>query len=340
MRMLVNAETAVKRRDLDLDFVKGFLVVVMALYHAMNYFADVPSEYYGYLRFVNGSFVFISGYVVAAFYAGQARQNRLSAFRRLASRGAKLLCVFTVLNLAVSAAGMTNYRNVTFGMSDYLSSAAGIYGSGDAHKIAFRILVPISYVLILSGLYLITKRSQAILIALTIAAALLYTFFEHAAPNVFFLLTGLVGLSFGLSLGLLKSDILQHRIDSWPLICIGFIALASVMNELSGNVLAYGVGIALLLNLVYDGAGLLARNGRPYGVTVLLGKYSLVCYIAQIGFLFLLHRALRGGGLAPGFELPVAFVATCAFLLGSCMLLERLRHHSRLVEKTYRLVFA
>ncbi len=327
-----------KNRDLGLDFVKGFLVVVMALYHGMNYFSNVPAEYYGYLRFVNGSFVFISGYVVAAFYAEQARTDRFAAFRRLASRGFKLLCIFSALNLAVSAAGMTNYRDVTFGVSDYLNSAADIYGSGQARQIAFRILVPISYVLTLSGLYLVSKRSQAILIALTITAALLWTFIIPVAPNVFFVLTGLVGLSLGLLL--LKSDFLRQRVERWPLIIIGFIALASVMNDLSGNVLAYGIGVGLLLKLVYDGAGLLESDGRVYKWLVLLGKYSLVSYIGQIGFLFLLHRALRGHELAPPLELALAFFTTCAFLLGTCMSLEKLRRRFRLVEGTYRLVFA
>lgn len=331
------ASTA-KVRDLGLDFVKGFLVVVMALYHGMNYFSNVPAEYYGYLRFVNGSFVFISGYVVAAFYSEQARTSRFAALRRLASRGFKLLCIFSALNLAVSAAGVTNYRAVTFGLSDYLDSAADIYGSGQAHQIAFRILVPISYVLMLSGLYLVSKRSQAVLIAATIAAALLWNLFAPLVANVFFVLTGLVGLSFGLLL--LNNDLLRHRVRSWLLIIIGFVALASVMNRLSGNVLAYGVGVGLMLKLVYDGSALLAQDGRVHEWLVLLGKYSLVSYIAQIGFLFVLHRALRGHEFAPVYELALAFLATCVFLLATCMAIEKLRRRFRLVEGTYRLVFA
>ena len=327
-----------KHRDLGLDFVKGFLVVVMALYHGMNYFSDVPAEAYGYLRFVNGSFVFISGYVVAAFYTDASRGDRFAAFRRLASRGLKLLCIFTVLNLAVSALGMTNYRAVTFGLSDYLDSAADIYGSGQAHQIAFRILVPISYVLMLSGLYLVSPRSQAILIALTLATALLWNFFAPLVANVFFVLTGLVGLSFGLLL--LKHDLLGRRVRRWLPIVLGFVALASVMNWLSGNVLAYGVGVGLLLKLVYDGAALLAPAGRIYQWLVLLGRYSLVSYIAQIGFLFVLHRALRGHEFAPLPELALVFLATCAFLLAACLAIDRLRRRFRLVEGTYRLVFA
>jgi len=336
MSVAENTHVGAKSRDLGLDFVKGFLVIVMALYHAMNYFGELPAEYYGYLRFVNGSFVFVAGYVVAEFYSDDLGRTRLSALRRLASRGAKLLCLFTALNLAISGLGLTNYRNVTFRVSDYLANASSIYGSGDAPS-AFRILVPISYLLLLSGLYLVSSRSRAMLIGLTIAAALVYTFIEHrVAPNVFFLLTGLVGLSFGL----LKSAIPEHRVKSWPMIVIGFIAIASVMNDLSGNVLAYCGGIALLLKLVYDGTWLLPKDSRLVEATVLLGKYSLVCYIGQITFLSLLHAAWRNFGVPPELKLALAFFATCAFLLGTCALIAILRRHSRFVESTYRLVFA
>jgi peptidoglycan/LPS O-acetylase OafA/YrhL len=330
------SSNAAQGRDQGLDFVKGFLVVVMALYHGMNYFANVPAQYYGYLRFVNGSFVFISGYVVAVFYAERARGNRFEALRRLALRGFKLLCIFTALNVAVSAVGMTNYRAVTFGLSDYLSSAADIYGSGQAHQIAFRILVPISYVLALSGLYLVSKRSQAILIGLTIVVAGGWTLVAPVPPNVFFVLTGLLGLSFGL----LKGDLLQRRVTRWPVIVAGLVALAWVMNTLSGNVLAYGIGVGLLLKLVYDGASLLDAGTRAYGLLVLLGRYSLVAYIGQIGFLFLLRRALHGHDFDPTAELAFAFVATCLFLVVTCVAIEKARRRFRLVEGTYRLVFA
>ncbi len=334
--MAENVHVAAKSRDLELDFVKGFLVIVMVLYHAMNYFGELPAEYYGYLRFVNGSFVFVAGYVVAEFYSEQLGRAKFFGLRRLASRGAKLLCLFTALNLAISGLGMTNYRHVTFRVSDYLANAASIYGSGDAPS-AFRILVPISYVLLLSGLYLISRRSRTILIALTVVTAFLYSFVtDHVTPNVFFLLTGLVGLSFGL----LKSAISDGQVTSWPMIVVGFLALSSVMNDLSGNVLAYGVGIALLLKLVYDGARMLPKDSRPVEATVLLGKYSLVCYIGQIGFLYLLRGASHNLGVPPELKLVLAFFATCAFLLGSCMLIASLRRRSRFVESTYRLVFA
>ena len=336
--------TAHRGRDLNLDFVKGFLVVVMALYHAMNYFAVVPSEVYGYLRFVNGSFVFIAGYVVALFYT---TSMSTPAAIQLFTRGAKLLALFTALNLALSVFSITNYRQVTFGLADYLNQIERIYGSGDAPQIAFRILVPIAYVLMLSGLFLLFSRWRKALMALTFSAALLHgAVTSILPPNVFFVLTGLTGLSLGWSLKLRVEKPTLEVFTNRPLalamagriVCL--VAVASVMNTLSGNVLAYSLGLGLMLALVYGMAKRLNPAAALYRATVLLGSYSLVAYVGQIGFLFLLHRALRGVGLAPGVAFALAFVSTCAGLWFGCLSLEALRHRSRLVEQTYRMVFA
>ena len=121
---------------------------------------------------------------------------------------------------------------------------------------------------------------------------------------------------------------------------VGFIAVASVMNTLSSNVLAYSVGLGVMLALVYGMAKACNPSAALYRATALLGSYSLVAYVGQIGYLFLLHRALRGVGLEPALTLALAFVSTCAFLWLGCLCLEALRHRSKWVEQTYRMVFA
>ena len=50
-------------RNAPLDFVKGLLVIAMVVYHEMNYFSTAGPEGFGHVRFVTGSFIFISGYI-------------------------------------------------------------------------------------------------------------------------------------------------------------------------------------------------------------------------------------------------------------------------------------
>lgn len=329
-------QTSGRPRDSRLDFVKGFLVVLMVVYHGMNHFDEIPAAYYGYLRFVNGSFVLISGYVVAAFFASGSRNQHLAATRQLSTRGIKLLLLFTALNLAAGFAGVTNYRNVTFGTTSFLGSLAGIYGSGETRQAAFRILVPISYVLILAGPFLLAGRWQKHLIAATVLVSAAYSFLSPIAPNPFFVLLGLLGLS----AGLLQANAPQFQFRNLAVIAISFLGLASVMDLLSGNVLTYGVAIVLTLKLVYDAAARLTSSSWLYRAGILLGRYSLVGYIAQIGFLHLLHKALSLPSLPVALQLAINVLLTTAFLFALCTGLDRLRRESRWIEKSYRLVFA
>lgn len=63
-------------RDVSLDFVKGILVIVMVIYHVMNYFSTAGPDSFGYVRFVTGSFIFVSGYIISTFYERKYRINR------------------------------------------------------------------------------------------------------------------------------------------------------------------------------------------------------------------------------------------------------------------------
>lgn len=319
-----------------MDFVKGVLVVLMTVYHAMNHFADVPAEYYGYLRFVNGSFVFISGYVAALFYANSASPvDGASAGGRLIGRGLKLLGLFTALNLLASIAGATNYRNVSFDLSAYLENAADIYLSGESRQVAFRILMPIAYVLVLWGLVLLAGRWRSRLLAALIVASMLVSVVAAMPPNAFFVTVGIFGIAFG-AVGQAHTP----RIRSGVFIAVALAALASCMNFLSGNAVSYSFGVAAMLKLIFDAAALVPRKWRPFEATVLLGRYSLLCYILQIVFLYVFDRFTRFEELPTLQFLSITVIVTLGLLWRVCASLNGLRRHSRLVDRTYRLVFA
>ena len=83
--------TGRSRRIPALDFTKGALVLIMVLYHWLNYFVTADGSVYKYLRFLTPSFIFITGLLISHVYRTkyQAMSQRIS--RRLAVRGLKLL---------------------------------------------------------------------------------------------------------------------------------------------------------------------------------------------------------------------------------------------------------
>ena len=61
----VSGRGVVPRGD-AVDFVKGVLVLLMVLYHWMNYFVSVEANLYRYFRFLTPSFILISGVLVSS----------------------------------------------------------------------------------------------------------------------------------------------------------------------------------------------------------------------------------------------------------------------------------
>ena len=311
--------------------------MVMVVYHAMNYFSAASPEYYGYLRFVNGSFVFLSGYAIALFRPDPAMALSPAKSRRLVLRGLKLLLLFTVLNLLIGMLGLTSYKNVEFGVARYLSSAFNVYVVGDSNAMAFRILVPIAYVIALSPLYMAWPSLSRLLIAATMLMAATYTLFaDVVAPNTFFLLIGLVGLCFGLE----TAQYFRIRVRSWVPIVLGIGLSVATMNLLSANALAYCAGIALVLKLVYEAARNIGIDRRAPRLVELAGQYSLLCYIVQIAILHVLRRLLPNAQPLNGLELFAICALTAALLSLLCLSLARMRKHTKWLDAAYRFVFS
>ena len=139
-----------------LDFTKGTLVLLMVLYHWLNYFIGIQWGYYQYLRFLTPSFIFITGFMVSRVYLAKydPTDGRLSL--RLFTRGLKLLAIFIVLNVArivvipILSTGVLE-RNLFDPDNLFIIFLSGnLWGLG-GKLVSFSILVPISYLLMFSG---------------------------------------------------------------------------------------------------------------------------------------------------------------------------------------------
>src|SRR5258708_7126061 len=82
-------------RNDALDITKGILVVIMVLYHWINYFVTLNWDVYRYLRFITPSFILITGFVLSNVYLRKYLATDLRLHRRLLGRGLKLLLLFT-----------------------------------------------------------------------------------------------------------------------------------------------------------------------------------------------------------------------------------------------------
>lgn len=324
-------------RDLNLDFVKGFLVFAMIIYHTFNYFSTAGYLATQYVRFSTGAFIFISGFLVATYYKKKYNFNKKAVCKRLIIRGIKLLLIFLVINLLISAIGLESHKNIHYDLDRFLDNLGTVFLTGNTNLFVFPILVPISYALILSPLFLFFqewKRSMIVITALIVSA---YLIIDINVFNLYGLIIGIIAMVIGL---LQDSKKLYYSIKSTALIVGLFCLCIFLMKYFDRNVLTYTIGILIILKLVYDFSKTRNPTNSFCKIFALWGQYPLVCYLSQIFFLQIIHRSVFRSRYDMDYKVLLIILITCVFLFVLCKTLALLRNRYTLIDKSYKLIFS
>lgn len=325
-----------------IDFTKGALVLIMVLYHWLNYFWGPEGFIYRYLRFLPPSFIFITGFLISHVYLSRVQGSIVKLTKRLIVRGFKILAIFITLNI-LKIALLPNFRDGA-AISGYFSSRtiASVFTSGnvgDARVAAFNVLVPIGYLLIVCGCLMLGRARNKYIFHFAFAAAVLVTVIVDSmglkSANLELLTVGMLGVSCGY-IRIDKIDVLARF--SWGLIA-AYSAYLAVITIWEVNYVAQIVGVCLTLMLIYA-LGLKCRDAQATPrLVLLLGQYSLFGYIAQIAIVQLLYRWLGRGQLDVR-VMGVSFVTACALTAFSVVTMDRARAKIRSVEVMYKAIFA
>ena len=327
-----------------LDFTKGALVLIMVLYHWINYFIGPQWEYYRYLRFLTPSFIFVTGFMISNVYLSKykAADPRLS--KRLFTRGLKLLTIFLVLNLArtyivpilgtgVVLQSLLDVRNM---FTVFVSGNVPIVSG---KLISFSILVPISYLLMLSGMLMLSYRFYrytfhlvCVFLLLSIVALGLI---GAESPNLELITIGMLGVLTGFMPISAINDFVRHPY----MLGIAYLCYTIAITIWNVPFFLQLVGVPLSLMVIY----LVGISGSDSDAIsselILLGRYSLFGYISQIAILQILAASLRHAN--SGFlMLSVSFIAAFALTITSVEIVDRLRARAVSMDRLYKLVFA
>jgi peptidoglycan/LPS O-acetylase OafA/YrhL len=327
-----------------LDFTKGALVLIMVLYHWINYFIGSNWAYYRYLRFLTPSFIFVTGFLISNVYLSRYRASDPRLGRRLFTRGLKLLAVFVVLNAARNL--LLPRLSAGSIMTDQLDlkSVVAVFVSGNVltttgKAVAFYILVPISYLLLLSaGLlvpYRFYKHTFHAVCVFFLLCILVLNLNNLNSPNLEFVTIGLVGVL----AGFIPIDRINNVVRHPYTLAIAYACyvIAITVWNVPFQLLIVGACLSViaiyLLGLVGDKLSKARRH------VILLGRYSLLGYIAQIAILQLLSAGLRHVNL--GFAvLGISFFAAFALTMVTVEAVDRVKARSIIVDRLYRAVFA
>ena len=342
-RAITMATYSAPARIQALDFIKGALVLIMVLYHWVNYFVYNQGPVLRYLRFLPPSFICISGFLVSHAYLSKYGNDRFSLSRRLAIRGVKILGIFVVVNACINvmrSIGSTHRLALPVAPMD----AVRIFVTGDVmsdglEKIAaFYILVPIAYVLLLSAAIIaFTEMHKYVFCSacgLCVVAVASLRWWDVESRNLEMVTVGLMGVVGGYWSREKIERVLGHRVLLGVAYSV-YVGAISVWDSFALQV----AGVCLSLAALYVLGGGIANAGGVGRQVVLLGQYSLFAYLAQIAILRVLHKGLWSPSASPAVS-AAAFVAGCALTIACVVLLDRARHAWATMNVVYKAVFA
>jgi hypothetical protein len=212
-------------------------------------------------------------------------------------------------------------------------------GGGQAKAVAFYVLVPISYLLILSALLVLVSRfyRYAFYLAflLSVASILAMAAWGMESENLELMAIGLLGVI----VGYLPIEKLNALVRHPYLLAAAYVLYLVAITLWNIIYPLQIIGVCLSLLILYLLGQNSSESGKLSGRVVLLGKYSLFGYIAQVVILQLLRRSMLHVDMGPA-ALPVSFVAAFALTVASVEALHHARAGSARVDRLYKVVFA
>jgi peptidoglycan/LPS O-acetylase OafA/YrhL len=327
-----------RSRNAALDFVKGALVLLMVVYHSFNYF-HLDKDALRYLRFLPPSFIFIAGFLVTNNYLAKYDPRDSRMYWRLFIRGAKLLAIFIGLNLAVNTLFKVNYNQRQMGLTYLYDHLDSIFLMGEGRAAVFEVLLPISYLLLLSGALLKAQRRLPrflpVTVVVVVVACLAVSLRQELPFNVDLLSMGL----FGMLVGFVPIPRLDRFAVRVAPVFAAYLLYATAITYCYPTYALNMVGLCLTLLFLYAAGRKAGSTGFLARRVVLLGKYSLIAYIAQIAVLQLLHRALRPMPDS-NLKLLVAMAITAVVTVAAIETLDFLRAKLPLANRIYQAIFA
>lgn len=334
-------------RNPAFDFTKGVLVLIMVLYHWLNYFYSTQGDFYKYLRFLTPSFIFITGFLIThASLQKYSIENPILS-QRLILRGLKLIGIFIALNLGINGLLAGSYQGTMPSTHMSIRSALNVYVLGNAFEAgrkaaAFCILVPIGYLLLLSAWLLSAKRAHELVVEITFVLFFLSILALNALgiriANLELLTIGVLGLLAGCS------DIDKiHILSKSPYVYLLGLAYVFYLLAITFWEVFYPlqiIGVCLTLTVIYTFGLRIREAGKIGNKVILLGKYSLFGYIAQVAILQMLHRAIHSVNPDGAGMRLFSFVAAFALTVAIVVAIDRCREKVTAVNWVYTAVFA
>jgi peptidoglycan/LPS O-acetylase OafA/YrhL len=325
-----------KPRLAYLDITKGILVLLMVVYHTLNYTNQYQLAF-RYLSFLPLSFILITGFLLSTVYFSRYNSGDRGLVRRLLVRGARLFAIFTILNIAAQFVRSPAYGE-SVGVVAFYENWFEVYLLGGGRIAVFEVLLPIAYLLLLApGLIALAHHHAWFLAVTSVLLIAGCSFLDRsgvALINLNFLSVGVLGMLAG---RLLPDPSCLGRFI-W-LALLAYIAYFPLGVDKGWVFLIQLLGALVALTLICAASVRLNESGWWRRRLLRLGQYSLVSYIVQIAILQVLSRLI---GRPDPFSIEALFVFTVTLVLMTVIVeaTEWLRDRSSGIDTIYKTIFA
>jgi|SRR5215813_8609819 len=333
------------KRDNSLDFVKGVLVLLMLIFHAGNLFMRDSHALWlldeVLLNFVSGSWVFLSGYLVVRRYGNEVQFGISRVQRRLMLRGAKIIGLFVLLNAAMAGLGLHPGRTGSYDMP----TMAQILFYGGGQLTSFEVLLGIGFLLIVAPFCLYLQHKTGLFTWLVVIAISMTSVLSVIVPpNYWLILCGLCGMTIGFWFDEGRiARITRMKLGLTLLLGFGLVGVVSHYTLLilraftRDNLFVYLLGVVSMVTLVYISHRWLQPHSHVDEGVRLLGRYSLVCYVLQMGILWGLWWLSYSVAIPASFGLSLSTSFVILFLV--IWLIDRLISDHQVFKKIYGYAF-
>lgn len=336
--------TAGVTRIQALDFTKGTLVLLMVLYHWLNYFTNLQWSEYKYLHFLTPSFIFITGFMISNVYLSKYDPSDSRLSRRLFIRASKIMAVFLLLNAAraivipLSGTGAV-VNNVLAAPQLFTIFVSGNLPVTGGKLVSFFILVPISYLLALCGtlmkLHGSFRYTFHCMCAILLLSIMILRLTGTESTNLELITIGL----FGVLAGFVSIDAINGLVGHSIVLVAAYLCYVAAITIWDVPFPLLVIGVVLTLMLIYRVGYGVSGSGRVSNEVLLLGKYSLLGYIVQIAILQMLNVVFRHS-VSGTVWLIVAFLAAFILTIAAVEMTDRARARIPSADKLYKAVFA
>lgn len=318
-----------------IDFTKGILVVFMFIYHSLNVYSIFPNRY---MQFLTPSFIMITGFIITQIYFPKHWSDMTGGKIKLAVRSLKILLLFTFLNVVGRLILPIYNYGAAFELEDFFGDWIDIYLIGSPRTVAFDILLPISYTILISIFIPKLKSIKPYLIifsAITIfSACLLMGYYKISIFTITMMSAGIIGMA----LGLIPLSLINIFARSW--IKFAFLIVIYVICFFSGhNYITQIFSTILALLIIYSIGVKIDLEYFPLKQIILLGQYSLLGYIMQIAYLRIIFTLLsKWHVVKPNIMITIISITIMTYI--SILILDYARAKYKYINVLYKTVFA